>query len=111
VIAGEAALTANFGTGAVGGTLGNMTAADVDTQAVTAWNNVSLNANIPAGGSTFSGTTAAASNPGTTFSLQSNAAGYIDGGFYGPAAEEAGAVWTLNDGSRTAWGSLGAAAN
>jgi hypothetical protein len=38
--------------------------------------------------------------------LGPNATGTLEGKFFGPAAQEAGAVWTLFDGTRAAIGTL-----
>jgi hypothetical protein len=59
----------------------------------------------------FSGQTAANSAPGNSLSLKATAVGAITGGFYGPAADNVGAVWTLSngDGTGAAAGALGAA--
>ncbi len=107
-IAGDATVNANFATGKVNGTLSNMQAV-VGTQ-TTPWNSVSLTADIAAGKNTFSGSTAATSAPAGTYSLKSTATGTVTGGFYGPAAENVGAVWTLSnpDGTGAAIGTLGA---
>jgi hypothetical protein len=36
-----------------------------------------------------------------------NATGTLEGRFFGPSAQEAGAVWTLFDGTNAAIGTLG----
>lgn len=100
---GNSALTANFSTGAVTGAFTNMTATPVTGGAATPWNNVSLTANIS--GAKFSGQTATSSTPSGTYALGS-ATGTINGGFYGPSANEVGAVWTLYDGSKAAFGGV-----
>jgi C-lobe and N-lobe beta barrels of Tf-binding protein B len=99
---GDATLTANFLAGTVTGGFTNMTATDVTTNASAPWNNVSVNASIVAGTSHFSGATAAASAPAGTFSVTGSATGHINGGFYGPQAQELGAVWSLSDSSKSA---------
>lgn len=107
-LSGDANLTANFGTGAVSGNFTNMSA--YNSNAFTPWNNVSVSASISAGTNVFSGSTAATSAPGGNFALKGNAAGNINGGFYGPNANELGAVWTLSngDGTGSAIGVVGA---
>lgn len=95
-VSGDASLTANFGTGAVTGTFTNTSAYSQGT--FTPWNNVSVDANIAVGPNTFSGSTAVTSAPGGTFTLKNGAVGHINGGFYGPGANELGAVWTLSNG-------------
>ena len=70
------------------------------------WNDVSFSASIGTGTNRFSGTTAATSAPGTGFSLAGSATGTINGAFFGPAAQNVGAVWTLGDGSISAIGTI-----
>ncbi len=72
------------------------------------WNDVSVNASIAAGTSKFSGTTGVTSVPVGSFTLKASAAGHIDGGFYGPAAQNIGALWSLTDGTTTAVGGVAA---
>lgn len=97
---GDASLAANFGTRIISGNLTNMTNGSV------AWNSVSLLGAISGGN--FSGMTAATSAPGNITSLSGSATGTFAGLFFGPAAEELGAVWTLSDGTKTAIGTIGA---
>jgi C-lobe and N-lobe beta barrels of Tf-binding protein B len=100
---GDATLAANFGTGAITGSFGNMVA--TNSAAVRApWNDVSVSASIIAGTSRFSGTTAVTSTPSGAFSLSGSAAGRIDGGFYGPTANELGAIWSIKDSGTVAVG-------
>ena len=69
------------------------------------WNSVALSATIS--GASFTGNTAATSAPGNSASLSSSATGTIDGMFFGPKADEIGAVWNLHDGAGTAIGTIG----
>ena len=98
---GTAAMSASFANGQITGSMTKMTYGNGGT-----WNDVSLNASIAAGSNRFSGTAAAASAPGTPFSLAGTATGHIDGAFYGPAAQNIGAIWSLSDGSGSAIGTL-----
>src|SRR5207302_2086472 len=72
------------------------------------WNDVSLSASIAAGTNKFSGTTAATSNPQSAYSLPTSVTGYVTGAFYGPNAQELGAIWTLSDGKASAIGGVAA---
>jgi hypothetical protein len=100
---GDATLAANFGTGAITGAFSNMVS--TNSAAVRApWNDVSLSASIIAGTSRFSGSTAASTAPGGAFAVSGSATGRIDGGFYGPTANELGAVWSLKDSGTVAIG-------
>jgi hypothetical protein len=99
-IQGDAAFTANFGTGAVIGNFKNMVAG------TTPWNDISVSAAIAAGSSRFSGTITAApvAQPVAPsyvgrIQLSGSSKGNIDGSFYGPSANELGAVWSIKDGS------------
>ena len=104
---GTANLAANFSSGQVTGAFTQMREEGGAPSATpTPWNDVSLNASIAAGTNRFSGTTAAASTPGTVMSLSGSATGRIDGAFYGPAAQNIGAVWSLSDGTGSAIGTV-----
>jgi hypothetical protein len=109
-ISGNANLSANFSSGKVTGALTQMQQWDglsySTSQGHLPWNDVSLNASIAPGTNRFSGSTAATSAPGTSFSLSGSATGHIDGAFYGPAAQNLGAVWSLSDGSGSALGTI-----
>ena len=111
IVLGGASFSVDFSTGKITGALSNWQQWGSSDQSNPSpsflpWNDVSISANIGAGTSHFSGTTAATSNPGTKFSLSSSATGNIVGGFYGPGAEEIGAVWSLSDGTSSAIGGV-----
>jgi len=97
---GGVSISANFGSGSVSGSFTNML---VNSEH---WNDVTVTGNIATGTNKFSGTTAAASSPGGPMSLSASATGHIDGAFYGPAAQNLGAVWSLSDGTGSAIGSV-----
>jgi len=104
-VTGNASFTADFGARNLAGSLTDMTAPHpwYDGEFV-AWNGVAFNAAITGNG--FSGTTII-TNPNSGWaSLGPNATGTVEGKFFGPAAQEAGAVWTLFDGTRAAIGTL-----
>ena len=104
---GTANLAVNFSSGQVTGALTQMREeGGLASIGPTPWNDVSLNASIAAGSNRFSGTAAATSAPGTAMGLSGSATGHIDGGFYGPAAQNLGAVWSLNDGTGSAVGTV-----
>jgi hypothetical protein len=116
-VQGDASFTANFATGSVTGSFTHMiaVAGGSSTPFELPWNDISVNASIAAGTSHFSGTTAAAPVSGTSphpwnafVVVSGSAKGKIDGGFYGPQAEELGAVWSVSDGPITAIGVVGA---
>jgi hypothetical protein len=100
---GDATLAANFGTGVITGSFANMTATN-SAAVQSPWNNVSVSASIAAGTSRFSGSTAATSTPAGAFAVSGSATGRIDGGFYGPTANELGAVWSIKDAGTVAVG-------
>jgi hypothetical protein len=97
-LTGNASFTANFGTRNVSGSLTGMTAGSA------AWNDVAFNSTIA--GNAFSGATSVSSAPGGLASMSTSAAGTIEGKFFGPVAQEAGAIWTLFDGTNAAIGTL-----
>jgi hypothetical protein len=99
---GNAAFTVNFSSGQVTGSLTNMQLLNTKQQ----WNDVSATAGISPGTNRFSGTTAVTSSPGTSMSLSSSASGRVDGAFFGPAAQNLGAVWSLSDGTVSALGTI-----
>ena len=94
---GTASFTANFGARSVVGTVTGLTANGAP------WNNFSFNSQIAA--NAFSGTTQVTTAP--TGAMGLNATGTLEGRFFGPSAQEAGAVWTLFDGTRSAIGTFG----
>jgi hypothetical protein len=101
-VGGDASISANFGSGAITGSFTKMGAGNNNQP----WNDVTFTANIATGSNRFSGSTAAASAPGTTMSLSGSANGSINGAFYGPAAQTLGAAWTLSDGTGSAIGTV-----
>jgi hypothetical protein len=104
---GSASFSVNFGSGAIAGSFTKMQQfVPCCSTPPLPWNDVSVTAIISAGTNKFSGSTAAASAPGTTFSLAGSATGRIDGAFYGPAAQNLGAVWSLSDGSGSVLGTV-----
>ena len=98
-VQGDAAFTANFGARTLTGGLTNMTRVWWDEGA---WNDVSFSATIAGNG--FSGTTRVTTAP--ALGMGANATGTLEGKFFGPSANEAGAVWTLFDGTNAAIGTL-----
>jgi hypothetical protein len=114
---GNVSINANFASGAVTGTLSNMTATPATGGAATPWNDVSLSATINRlpNNASFTGTTGtsgAPANAGTT-GFSSAATGGLGGAFFGPNAEEVGGTWTLTEpnaagGGKTAFGAFGA---
>jgi hypothetical protein len=117
-VEGDVNLSVNFGTQQVNGTLSNMTAKNVTSNAVSPWNSVTLtgtlsqSAGSSSRGAIITGTTQAQAAPaGATFGLSSNATGVVSGALFGPNATEVGAVWSVNEGSgangKTAFGVFG----
>ena len=106
-IGGLASFTANFGARTLAGTLTGMWAGGdpwFDDPDGGPWNSVNFNSTISGNG--FSGTAFASTAPGGLYSMSGSATGTIEGKFFGPSAQEAGAVWTLFDGTRAAIGTL-----
>jgi C-lobe and N-lobe beta barrels of Tf-binding protein B len=105
---GDVALQANFASGSITGNLTNMATKSFEGD-VSPWNSVSLLGSIS--GAQFGGTSAATSAPANSASLSGAATGTFAGMFFGPNAQELGAVWTLYDGTSSAVGSFGAKSN
>lgn len=105
-ITGVANFTANFGTRSLAGSLTDMKVPHPwdDTAADVPWNDVAFSAAIS--GNAFSGSTRVTSSPAGAVTIGANATGTLEGKFFGPGAQEAGAVWTLFDGTRSAIGTL-----
>jgi hypothetical protein len=105
---GTASFTADFAARRLTGTVTGLSARDAVngflTGALVPWNNFSFTSTITA--NSFSGDTRVSSAPGGPTSLAGSAAGTIEGKFFGPTAQEAGAVWTLFDGAKSAIGTL-----
>lgn len=99
-VQGDAFLTANFGARTVTGALTNMYRVWWDESP---WNDVTFTSVIAGNG--FSGTTSVTG--AVDLGMRANATGTLEGRFFGPSAEEVGAVWTLFDGTNAAIGTLG----
>lgn len=106
-ISGDANLQANFAARTITGSLTNMTNGSWD-DGYLPWNSVSLSASFAAGQSGFTGTSAVSSAPDNDRALKAGATGTLVGSFFGPLANELGAVWTLFDGTTAATGTIGA---
>lgn len=115
---GDVNLNVNFGTQQVNGTLSNITAKNVVSNATSPWNSITLTGTLSqsAGsnsrGAILTGTTQAQTAPaGATFGMSSSATGVVSGALFGPNATEVGAVWSVNEGSgatgKTAFGIFG----
>jgi hypothetical protein len=105
---GTAAFTANFAARTLSGSVTGLAARDTvngfPTGSLVPWNDFSFTSTITA--NSFSGDTRVTSAPGAPTSLGGSATGTIEGKFFGPTAQEAGAVWTLFDGTSSAIGTL-----
>ena len=100
---GTSTFSVDFGSGQMSG---GVNSTRVLLQGGGAWNDVLLTATIAAGSNRFSGTTTSKVSPGTPMSLSSSATGTINGAFFGPAAQNIGAVWSLSDGTGSALGTV-----
>ena len=104
-LSGDGIMAAHFDSGNVFGTFSNMFVTAESGKLP--WNSVYLAGSI-SGANMFSGITAAASAPGNAGSLSASATGTFAGTFFGPHADELGAVWSLSDGTGAALGTFGA---
>jgi hypothetical protein len=114
-IGGDAFFSVDFASGNLMGTFTKNSGSDINCLPYP-FPDVSVKAGIAAGSNQFRGTTAVASQPaipagGTppAYNLGTSATGSINGAFYGPAAQNLGAVWTLSDGHTSVLGTVGAA--
>jgi hypothetical protein len=98
VLFGDAALTVNFASGAVNGSVTDVWGSDGNT-ADGRSNDVALSATLLSSGG-FRGTADAGLPGASELSLNDTATGTVEGGFYGPEGVELGAVWTLSDGTK-----------
>jgi hypothetical protein len=111
-LSGNAHVSVDFASTAVTGSLTGMTVTDAGSSARTPWNDVTFSGNFR--GATFNGTAATGSAPAGAgaYGLSGAATGRFDGEFYGPTAQEVGAVWSLHestaDGGKSALGVFGA---
>ncbi|CDO35454.1 transferrin-binding protein-like solute binding protein [Novosphingobium sp. KN65.2] len=114
-IRGDATITANFANGTITGAAPEIIAIPISTLPITGpvtpgdpqpWNGLSFQGTMTSGLNGFSGTTVVTTAPTGAYSLLDSAAGYFAGMFYGPGAEELGAVWNLYDGVGAATGVL-----
>ncbi len=112
---GDANMTVDFGSGTINGAAPNITATPLGTIVPGSpltpgtpqdWNGLSFSGTMTSGINGFSGTTAASSAPGNEYSLADTAEGFFSGLFFGPNANELGAVWNLSDGVGAASGVL-----
>src|SRR5690349_6958051 len=89
-LSGDVSLSANFATGGLTGSFKNLQAG-CEGEAL---NDIWVNASITAGTNKFNGTTSVGSQPpfNGAHTLKPTATGHIDGAFYGPAAQQLGAV-------------------
>lgn len=117
LIKGDGTLTADFATGSITGSFTNMTSTTgkftngyvscVCSGTTRPWNDIALTGTIS--GAAISGTTSISSNPNNATSFTASGSGTISGGFYGPAADEVGLVWTVQDSNKSiAAGTFGA---
>jgi hypothetical protein len=105
-VSGNAAFTANFGSRILTGSLTNMTVEHPWDEGAprVAWMDVAFTSSIAGNG--FGGTTWVTATGNSHVTFGANATGTLQGKFFGPTAQEAGAVWTLFDGTNSAIGTL-----
>jgi hypothetical protein len=112
---GDATITADFAAGTLSGGAPSIMAIPIGNLPVPpgtspgpsqAWNGLSFTGTFATGVNGFTGTTGVTSAPGNSYSLLSSATGFLAGRFYGPGAEEIGAVWNVSDANGSAHGVL-----
>jgi len=107
-VSGQASVDVNFATGAVSGSLTNMTAGVAGDVSNVPWNNVGLSGSLS--NAAVRGITSVTSTPTNALALSGGATGTFVGALFGPNGQEIGMNWNLYDPSgKTVSGVLGAA--
>ncbi|PAU73704.1 transferrin-binding protein-like solute binding protein [Vreelandella alkaliphila] len=99
-VIGNANMNVDFAAGTLTGAMTNMTSgANVGDalSSTTPWNDVGFSGTLT--DNAFSADARVTSSPNNAAALDSDAAGNINGRFYGPQAAEAAGTWSLEDGS------------
>jgi len=91
---GQIALTTNFGTGGITGSMTGFTLAD-DDGFNGPFNDLSIVASLSPGQNLFTGTLTVTSTPGGFFGVPAGSTGTVRGLFFGPSAQEVGGAWIL----------------
>lgn len=100
-ITGSASVNVNFASGAVAGSLTNMTATPTGGTA-SAWNTINLSGTLS--GSAISGTTSTSASVSGTYGLSAGSTGTVRGALFGPNGQELGLVWAINDPTQVNFG-------
>ncbi|MGP5563250.1 transferrin-binding protein-like solute binding protein [Vreelandella alkaliphila] len=99
-VIGNASMNVDFAAGTLTGAMTNMTSgANVGDalSSTTPWNDVGFSGTLT--DNAFSADARVTSSPNNAAALDADAAGNINGRFYGPQAAEAAGTWSLEDGS------------
>ena len=105
-VSGDASFSVNFASGAINGNFTNMTS--YGDSGPLPWYNITVGGQIASGTNKFSGTTAISPQQSATVGNPSGN-GVINGAFYGPNAQNLGAIWTLTGQGFNVLGAVGAA--
>jgi hypothetical protein len=92
---GAMALTANFATSSITGTMTGFSLTD-ETGFHGGFNDLSFAASLSPSLNLFTGTLSVTSAPGGLFGMPSGSTGTIRGLFFGPSAQEVGGAWALH---------------
>jgi len=104
-VSGDASFSVNFASGNIDGRFTNMT--NHGDSGVLPWYDISVGGQIASGTNKFSGTTSI--SPQQSLGVgNANGNGVINGAFYGPNAQNLGAIWTLTGQSFSALGAVAA---
>jgi hypothetical protein len=109
-VTGNATFSADFTSGKLTGGFTGMGMYNGSSSSAP-WNDISVTAPIASGTNRFSGTASVTSTTPQPFGLAASATGHIDGAFFGPSAQNIGAVWSLSDGTASAMGLVQAGHN
>lgn len=96
-LTGDVQIDVDFGTSGVTGAFTNLIKENSVTGGLSAWRDFTATGSITAGTSLFTG---------TTQTIDTLLSGKVSGGFYGPAAQEIGGIWSLSGAGETAVGSF-----
>lgn len=107
---GNVNLTANFGQSTIDGSIKNIIMTSIG-QTPGVMNDIGFSATIDRQANLFAGNASVLTTPGGAWAFSNAASGRVDGRFYGPTAQEIGAIFQLTEGVKRLVGSFGAKGN
>jgi hypothetical protein len=107
-ITGNVNLVADFAKLSLSGSITDIVATSMYSSLTGPVNDIGFSATIDRNNNLFSGTTSVTSSVSGAYAFGPTASGLINGRFYGPDAQEVGAVFNVSEGTRRLIGSFGA---